>query len=467
MKDLIKLLILLPLYCMIGPMIGRWAAQNWQRVRWLFALMMFLPCVPPGKFTLFVWSVEFYRGHTKGYEGNFIEVLAIAIITASMMHKYPGWKKWGPGISLWFLYCAMGAISLIPAMQYSFLYGSMAFVKFTKASLMMLGAYHFVRDEEDLRWALRSMAAPLIYYGWLSIEAKLTGVWQFKGSFEHQNPMAMWIYLTAIPLFAAALMKSTSTRDFILYMAGVGCGGLAVLLSVSRAGLGAYGAGCAVVLLFAWLRKPNARVISITGGAVVMAFLVFTFAFGSFRSRMNEVKESAGKSELDLRDVLNMQSKAMLQDSFIGIGWNCFGVANSRPHGAKYSGIIEDWDASRGFTIIEDNYIINPLTESLYWLHLSETGYPGFVSYVAFEAATLWFALRCALRFKGSLPGVFCAAMLVGLTICYAHGLVERILTQTKNLSSWMLLCGLVIGVEQRRRLVQQLQLGQPLPLPS
>jgi hypothetical protein len=32
----------------------------------------------------------------------------------------------------------------------------------------------------------------------------------------------------------------------------------------------------------------------------------------------------------------------------------------------------------------------------------------------------------------------------VALTICYLHGAVERILTQTKNLSQWLMLAGMV-----------------------
>jgi hypothetical protein len=43
-------------------------------------------------------------------------------------------------------------------------------------------------------------------------------------------------------------------------------------------------------------------------------------------------------------------------------------------------------------------------------------------------------------------------SLLIGLTICYSHGTVERVLTQTKNLSHWLMLAGMVAGMERLRR---------------
>lgn len=455
MVDFIKTLIILAAFFMFAPALGNWIADSRKKQRCVFCFMLYLVALAPGKFTLMVWSMEKYRGHTKGFEGNLIEVLAIALIIASSKNKYPGWQKWAPGAVLYLLWCGVSLLSLFPAMQFSPLYACMACFKFTKAIITLMGAYHFMRDEEDLTWMLRTLAWLSIWYAELGLWTRfIGGIWQFMGYFEHQNPMAMWCYLNAFPLLAAALHGSTKTKDFILYLAGYGGAALCILLSVSRAGLGALCVGSALVMLFAWIRKPNARVISVTISSVFAVMFVSAFMMNSFRARLNEVKESAEATEFDLRDILNMQSRAMLADSALGIGMNNFGVANSRPYGAKFSAILEDWDASRGFTIYDENYYQNPLTESLYYLLLAETGYPGFIAFVLFAAATVYFALRSAIRFRKSLAGVVSAALMIGLCICYLHGTVERILTQTKNLAQWMMICGTVAALEQRRRIL-------------
>jgi hypothetical protein len=279
------------------------------------------------------------------------------------------------------------------------------------------------------------------------------GSWQVKGWFEHQNPMAMWCYLGAFPVFALALHPRVKGKLLWLCLAGYGGAGLCILLSVSRAALAAYAAGSLVLLLLAWLRGPSIRATTISLIGAVGAIIVFLFALDSFKARLNEVAESSEMVEEDLRDILNKQSAAMLRDHpVLGIGWNNFGIANSRPRGDQYSEILEEWDRDRGFTIYDENYYANPLTESLYWLWLAETGWLGFGSFLLFAAATLWFTLRSAIAGRDTLMGALAAALFIGLLICYGHGTVERILTQTKNLSHWLMLAGMGAGMEMNRR---------------
>jgi O-antigen ligase len=252
---------------------------------------------------------------------------------------------------------------------------------------------------------------------------------------------------------ALMLEPKVKGRLFWLCVAGYGGAGLCILLSVSRAALAAYAAGSAMLLLAAWMRGPNLRVTMMSVMGAIGAVVVSVFALDSFKARLNEVAESSEVVEEDLRDILNKQSAAMLRASpLIGIGWNNFGIANSRPRGDAFSEILEVWDRDRGFTIYEENYYANPLTESLYWLWLAETGWLGFVSFIVFAALTVWWALRNAWQRRGTLMGAVALALLIGLTLCYAHGTVERILTQTKNLSHWLMLAGMVAGMERLRR---------------
>jgi hypothetical protein len=468
MKDLIKLLVIMIAYCGVAPLLGSVIASSRKAQRAIFCLMIFMPCLHPGKITLFVDSFEFYRGHTKGFEANWIEVLGVSLIVAAWKNDgaKAAWKWLKPGMVLYLLWVAMSALSLFAAHDLRF--GLMAMSKFGKAIILVMAGAHFLKDEEDMRWVVRTIAITSIYYALYCLKLRyLEGKFQVKGSFEHQNPMALWNYMCGICLMAAALHRGVSKRDFILYLSGFGGAALCILLSVSRAGLGALAVGAALVILLAWLRKPTGRVWLVTIGGGAGAMLASVFAMDGMNSRLSEVAESASVSEYDLRDILNMQSKAMVQDSFFGVGWNNFGVMNSRPHGGKYSAILEDWDESRGFRIVEENYYQNPLTESLYWLLLAETGYPGFISYVLFLLATVWFAWRCAWHFKHSLMGTFAASQVITFGILYLHGMVERILTQTKNMSFWLLVCGLISGMEVARRCKPQRPARRLAPAPA
>jgi O-Antigen ligase len=449
MMDVIKFFIIAFAYFGAAPMLANKITGSRKAQRIVFCIMMFMPCLHPGKITLNVDSWQFYRGHTKGFEANWIEVLGLAIIIASSRNRNPGkkWKLMCPGSGLYLLWAFLSFISIFAAQDKMF--ALMATFKFTKAVIMFLAAFHFLREEEDLQWIMRTLAGSLIFYVFLCLKLRyVDGEFQVKGWFEHQNPMCMWCYMAAVPMLGLALHKDTSQRDFLFYVCGVGAAAVCVLLSVSRGGLAALAGGCAIVTLQAWVRKPSSRVLMVTVGAVAAGLLASMFAMKSLNSRIQAVNDTAETTEFDLREILIMQSKAMLDDSFIGIGWNNFGLMNSRPHGYKYSAILEDWDVSRGFTLVEENYYANPLTESLYWLLLAENGYGGFISYVLFLAATIWFALRGVFRFWKRQWGTFAGGILVAFSICYAHGTVERILTQTKNMSFWLLLAGLVAAIQ-------------------
>jgi hypothetical protein len=458
MKDLIKLLLALVLYGGVGPLLGLWLAPRriWQRA--VFATMLVLTIMRPGNFMMMIGSIETYRGHTKGYEISLIEVMALALIVA--VSHAPGGKlaRGVPGLTAYLLWCGVSLLSMLGS--YEPTYALMALSRFAKGALIFAAATLYLRDEDDLRWAVGALAGAMFHHGLLCLKMRLLdGSWQVKGWFEHQNPMAMWCYLSALPVFAVMLSPQVKGRLFWTCLAGYGGAGLCILLSVSRAALAAYAVGSAILLLAAWLRGPNVRVTLLTMAGALGAVVVALFALDSFKARLNEVAESSQEVEEDLRDILNKQSAAMLRASpLVGIGWNNFGIANSRPRGSEFSEILEEWDRDRGFTIYDENYYANPLTESLYWLWLAETGWLGLVSFLGFALLTVWWALRNAWYRRKSLLGAVALALLVSLTICYAHGMVERILTQTKNLSHWLMLAGMVAGMERQRRAVSRVQ---------
>lgn len=456
LKDLIKLLFAFALYGGFAPLLGMVMAtrRSWQRA--LFGLLMFMPSLQPGRITFMLGSIDTYRGHVKGYEVSFIEVFSLALIIAVLRSPrdplMPRRAKLPPGTLIYLGWALAGLLSIVNAWEPT--YAVMAFTRVFKSTLTFAAAALFLRDEKDLRAAISGLALSLIVQGWICMKMRyIDGYFQIKGRFEHQNPMSMWAYMSACVVFAAAMHKEVKGKLLGLCLAAFAAAGLCVLLSVSRAALAAYAIGAGLVLLMAWMRGPGARTAFTTLMGVIGAALVMAFAMDSLNSRLKEVKASKEVNAEDLRPVLNRQSKAMLNDyPLLGIGWNNYGIANSRPQGFKYSEVLEEWDRERSFTIIDENFWANPLTESLYWLILAENGWLGWFFFVLFQAATIWYGIRAVRQGGKSLLGYVAFGIVVALAICYPHGLVERILTQTKNLTHWLLLAGMLSGMEMNRR---------------
>jgi hypothetical protein len=447
MKDVIKLVVILILYAGVAPMLAKAFLRNrgWERAA--LCLMLFMTSWQPGKVTLMIDSIETYRGHTKGFEYAHFDTLSLAILLASRWRSPPAFPRWPPGTGLYMLYCFVATLSFFPALNK--VYALMGIWKFTKAILWYAAAFHAFRDDDDLKWVMRTLAGMVIFQALVGLKMRfLEGSWQVKGWFEHQNPMAMWCYLCCFPVLAWAFNPRTSKSDTALCLGGVAAGALLILLSVSRAGLGMFAVGCTGVTGMAWLRGPKPKTIGITSLGALGALAAGLLALDAFMARMAEVK-SRDEAE-DLRAIMIKQAKMMLHDSTFGIGWNNYGIADSLPY--TYSQPLIDWDESRGFRIIEENYLANPLTESLYWLILGETGYPGFFTYLLFLVATLHWAVRSSIYFRKSATGWFAGAVTIGLALQYYHGTVERVFSQTKNLAIWLLLAGMMARLETLRR---------------
>lgn len=444
MKEIFKLIVVSAEYFAIAPLLGLVLARSRIAQRAALCLLVFMTSWYPSKLTLMVDSMELYRGHTKGFEFSLMVVVGIALLVAAWRDQVGRTTICPPGLWLYLLFCVAGCFSIFAAQDKVLVL--MAGWKFTTAALIFIGTFCAFRDGEDLRWVLRSISATLALQALICLKLRyFDSRWQVHGWFEHQNPMAIWAYLLAIPLLAVAFAPETTRRDTLIYLGGAASAALMILLSVSRAGLAAFALGCILVAGLACLRGLSAKKIGIIGIGACAALAAGMLALDSLMMRVHE-NDHADRDE-DLRGILNVQSKQMLHDSVFGIGWNNFGLANSLPNG-RYAQTLMDWDQARGFRIIDDNYYANPLTESLYWLLLAETGYPGFIAYVAFLALTLWWVTRGLIRHWRSPLGYFLGGLLVALILMYLHGTVERVLTQTKNYSAWLIFAGIAARIQ-------------------
>ena len=439
-KTLIKVLMIAFGYLGVAPMLGYFLRGRDLARRLALGFIAWWLVRPPSDFTLMLDSIETYRGHTKGFEFNFIEVIALGLALAALWEKRQDFRYFPPGLWAWLLFVGVGMLSIGNALNP--VYVMMPAFKLAKMGIIFVGVFVAVHDERDVKAIMRGFAVALLVQLWICMWNRYVhGGFRVMGWFEHQNPMAMWSYMIALPILALALSKETAPWDAGLFFAAFGAAGLVIVLSVSRAALAAFAVGAVVVMAGTFVQGLTVRRVVLAVLGAVCGTLVLLKAAHTFMARMGN--DNSPKN--DLRYALNMQSAAMHRDHpLTGIGWNNYGLANSRPQGLKYSQVMERWEENRGRRIYPENFRKNPLTESLYWLMLAEIGTLGFSAFLLFAAVTLWHGWRSTVFFWRSSLGLVLFGVTVALAITYLHCQVERVLTQTKNLSTWIIMCALL-----------------------
>jgi hypothetical protein len=443
MADVIKFLGIAGAYLVLAPALGWIIANRPELRRWFFALLVFMTSWHINKLTVMFLSDEFYRGHTKGYEGSLLSILAFALLWSFRLAPGRDFRWLPPGAGLWVLQCLLCCLSVFAAPDVN--YVAMAAWKFLTAGLVFAAAFHCVADEADLRWLLRAMTVTLGLQALVVLKLKyVDGFYQVRGWFEHQNPLSMWAYLLGLPLLSAALGPGDE-RETKWRLGGFIAAAVIIQASLSRASLAAFAVGVAGVCLLSLWDGINLKRLRIIFTLALLAGLGLLASLNTIISRFNdEGNQASGET----RVVMNLASAAMLHDSWVGLGWNNFGLTINAPY--HYGDAINEWERDRGHRVDED--YAKGIVESHYWLLLAENGYPGLLDYLLFVGVTGWWILRGIPAWRGSLASAFLAGLAVALVLIYLHSSLERVLTQTKNLAMWLLLLGVAARLEYNRR---------------
>lgn len=445
LKELAKFLVLLTLFLVVAPLGGVLLRGKPRAQATLFALTCFMTIgglFAAAEWSLTLGSVEWYRGHAKGYHFYFTQVLAL-MLCVSLWRETPQTFRWRPpGLWLYLLYCALSFLSIVNAPMPG--YVCMAALKSVNMAILFVAAYNFVRTERDLGFFLKVMAFTMFWEFFIVLKLKyLGGMYQVRGTFEHQNPLAMFATMIGLILLATG-MAPNAPRGNLLLGGFIACAGI-VQSTLSRGGLAIFALGTMLVIGLSLLDKPTKRRVTAVAALAVLGSLGLIIALGSIIARFHdEGNQASGET----RDLMNAAARAMVQDHPLGIGWNNYAHTINAPF--PYGDVIDDWERDRGHRVDPD--YAKGVVESHYYLLLSETGYQGLVSYLVFIAVFLWWNVRGMLRFRQHLLGAVSVGVFVGCLCNYLQSSLERVLTQPRNLMLWMLLLGIAARIETWRR---------------
>jgi hypothetical protein len=447
--DLGKVAVGLLLYGLV-PLFGGLVLRGRPRlVPWMAGVMLILAALPPGWVTLSLFNREGYRGHSRGFEISLIDAVALSVLWWAAMGGARALAGSWRLVLPWLLYVMVAALGVVNALDNTL--WAMAVWKNLKAALPLLAAYAAVGSALDLRRVVACAVAALLFqFGAGLWDRYVLGIYRISAWFEHSNSLAIWSYMMALPVLAAAMHPNEPAKVVAGRILAVLAGGGLAIMTLARGSMSAFAVGCAAILVCSVALKPSRR------SALAALVLIVGLLFGLMRgldSIQARIDGAASEEEVaDFRVVLNRQSAEMFKDhALVGIGWNQYGLANSRPQGA-YSWVIEEWNRERGHIYGEEGYTHNALTESLYWLHLAENGILGTTAYGLFLLVTLVVVLSAAWWRRNDLTGAVALGLFVALCIAYAHGTLERVLVQPKNLTTWLVLVAVVAGAARERK---------------
>jgi hypothetical protein len=449
--DYIKLVLVLLIFLGAGPLLGvaLKGRPAWQR--WAFALMCFMTInglLGPGNWGLTIGSIETYRGHTKGYHFYFNHALAIALVVARRLEDRKSFRWLPPGLGWYLAYCGCSLVSLVSAADKNLVL--MTAHKSVFASLLVIATFNLLRTEEDLQFFLRVMVGVMLWQLCVCLKLKyLEGMYQVRGTFEHQNPLAMYTVLIGMPFLAVALGPSFKGANLLL-LGFLACA-VIVQATVSRAALAVFGAGTMAVTVLSLLEKPTARRVLTTATLGVVGTAGLLMTLDTILARFHD---QGNQASAELRDVMKEACREMVKDHPLGIGWNNYALAVNPPF--RYAEIYYQWIRGRGMPV--DEAKANSVVESHYYLLLAENGYPGLLGWLLLVGVALWRNLRAYHFFGHSFLRCLSLGLGMGCALNYAQSTLERVLTQPRNLMLWLIILAITGRIEILRRTAKTLR---------
>ena len=443
--DFIKLAIVGPLFFMLAPAAGLVLKDRitWQRVA--FGLMCFMTLnglLNPGNWGLTIASIESYRGHTKGYHFYFNHAIAIALIIAKWREDPKSFRWLPPGLGWYLLYCGISLLSIINAPDKNLAY--MAAHKQIFASLLVVAAFNTVRTEADMKFFLRVMAGTMIWELFVCLKMKYLGhMYQVHGTFEHQNPLAMYSVLIAMMFLAAGLGPKFKGANWLVF-GFVGCAAI-VECTLSRGALVMFALGTAGTIGLSLTEKITARRVQFTAVMGVVGAIGLVLTLDTIISRFHDKGNGASG---ELREVMKDACRAMEHDNPLGIGWNNYALVVNRPY--PYAEFYYDWTRSRGMKVNYEE--ANGVVESHYYLLIAENGYAGLAAWLAVIFIGLWRNIRAFFFFGHSFRRCLSLGIFMGCGLNYLQSTLERVLVQPRNLMLWLIIMGITARLEVMRR---------------
>ena len=207
-----------------------------QRARDLAFFAMTAGLVLTDRMDINFFSHEWYRGTTRGIEISLVDILAVCLIASAILApRFRPRIYWPASLGFMLLLFACACVSV--CMSTPKIFGLFELSKMLRAMIFLVAAALYVRSERELRLLVIALCCTVGLEGAFAIKHKVhLHLDRATGTLEHANSLSMYMCLT-VPVLVAAFNSSFNKWVRLFALTAIGAGIVAIVLSLSRAGI--------------------------------------------------------------------------------------------------------------------------------------------------------------------------------------------------------------------------------------
>lgn len=382
-------------------------------------------------------SMEHYRGDTRGFEFGVTDWMVISLIL--VMNLSPRWKKkrltlFPPNSVLMGLYFLVALISAFVA--YVPLYAEFGLFKLIRAFAVYWVTYNYVRDEDDLRFFLMTLAAMVALEFVLVLKQRMSGIYRPPGSTPHSNTLAVYINMMNMIFFAYLLGDRGKRAKTLIYWACVGMASLVVLATFSRGALVSMILGFGLVTLLSFYDRIRPQKLRIIGFLFLAAVPVAIKVGPAVVDRFLHAPKASGESRVQA----NAAAIAMANNHPLGVGIN------------NYSYVINNTSYSRFIPDPVDRGIVH----NIYLLHACEMGWGGLVVFLLMIGNFFVIGIRTIIRRHDNVVSVMATGIVVAMFTLWFQSLLEWLFRQTYVTVEYFMFAGILAALPRVQKSIRK-----------
>ena len=367
------------------------------------------------------FSYEEYRGSSRGMEVSIVYLLAFALLVAAAVKRRLPKLIPSAGAFLYVAYFLLCLPSYATAEDTLFCW--METWKMIMIYLVYLSVRAYLDMTDDVKALLKGLAVFAIWNFLLVVKDHLSGVYQPRGVFPHQNCLAMGMHLFAGVFFASDLVSGwrKSFLNVAAFVASTAC----IVRTYSRGALAMVPIAFFVTFALSFVGSAK-RAWKRLFVRIVPLGLVGLVGLGLMLPRIVERFTSAPEASGNTRVELALCAKEMILDEpWRGVGINNWGIKINPPY--EYAE-----RAGRNHNRGED--FRDGIVETVYLLVGAECGIPALVAMILWFLSYLVLCLMLVKRLSGTPYAAIPSGLAGGFVALYLQSCLEWTLRQQMNL---------------------------------
>ena len=392
-------------------------------------------------------SIEWYRGTVRGFEMSLSYLVAIMVILTEIVRGKR--IKWVPGAGAW-LYLAYFLWSCLSLQNCANVqYGCMELMKMVMMYLVFVAVYNWLECGGEVKDLLAGFAIVLVYNLVTMAYQHVSGVWQARGTFQHQNSFALYA-LMLVPIFFARYLYARGSLEKYTTFVVLACGAGALVRTFSRGAIACLPFASLLTMGLCFVRNFRFGLVSrmlpltVIGLAGVLAILPLVVR------RFMTAAGASGEVRIEyIRLALNM----IKDEPVFGVGINNWGIKVNPPY-PYWKGTGRRTHPGEGGPKFQDSIV-----ETVYMLVAAECGVPALLIMLSMYAYFFFSCLKLTRRLAGTYVFYLPAGIAGGLFGCYMQSCLEWILKQATSYVEMMILFAIVAYLNKNWRELRALEL--------